>query len=209
MNILIADDHHVVREGLKQIVNKLKTFSVLEEAETGSETLNKIENNEYDLVIMDISMPGISGLDVLQKLKDRKVKVPVLILSVHAEEQYAIRSMKLGASGYITKNSVFKELTTAINTVLSGGRYISPTLAEKILFDRTDGLNLLPHEKLSEREFQIMCLLSKGVSVKKIAEELFISGKTVSTHRTRILEKMGMEKNADLTNYALKNNLIE
>lgn len=209
MKILIADDHEVVREGLKQIVNKLNAFTVVDEAATGNETLDKLKNNQYDLAIMDISMPGKSGLDILQILKDKKKKVPILVLSIHTEEQYAIRVLKLGASGYLCKSSVYKELSGAINTILAGGRYISPVLAEKILFDRKDSLNISPHERLSEREFQIMCMLAKGKTVNEIAEDLFISNKTVSTHRTRILGKMRMEKNAELTNYALKNNLIE
>lgn len=209
MKILIADDHEVVREGLKQIVRKLNAFSILEEASTGSETLYKIENNIYDLVIMDLSMPEKSGLDILQTLKDKKVHLPILVLSIHTEEQYAIRVLKLGASGFLCKNSVFKDLATAINTILGGGRYIPSSVAEKILFDKKDGLNISPHDKLSEREFQVMCMLAKGKSLNEIAADLFISNKTVSTHRMRILGKMGMTKNAELTNYALKNDLIE
>lgn len=209
MKILIADDHEVVREGLKQIVRKQNPSTDIEEAATGDETLEKIENNRYDLVIMDISMPGKTGLDILQTLKDRNEMIPVLVLSIHAEEQYAIRVLKLGASGYLCKSSLYKELAGAINTIIDGGRYITTSLAEKILFDRKDGLSLLPHEKLSPREFQIMSMLARGKSVNEIAEDLFISNKTVSTHRTRILGKMGMEKNAELTNYAIKNNLIE
>lgn len=209
MKILIADDHEVVREGLKQIVRKLNAFTDMEEASDGTETLDKIDNNHYDLVIMDISMPGKSGLDILQILKDRQKKVPILILSIYTEEQYAIRALKLGANGYLNKNSAYRELANAINTVMSGGRYISPTLAEKIIFTKQDGLSLVPHEKLSEREFQIFCMLAKGRSIKDIAEDLFISDKTVSTHRMRILAKMGITKNAELTSYALKNNLIE
>jgi DNA-binding NarL/FixJ family response regulator len=209
MKILIADDHEVVREGLKQIVKKQNPSTEIEEAATGDETLAKIESNHYDLVIMDISMPGKTGLDILQILKDRNVTIPVLVLSIHAEEQYAVRVLKLGASGYLSKSSLYKELAGAINTVIAGGRYITTSLAEKILFDTRDGLSLSPHEKLSAREFQIMCMLARGKSVNEIAEDLFISNKTVSTHRTRILGKMGLEKNAELTNYAIKNNLIE
>ncbi|MCA1758109.1 MAG: response regulator transcription factor [Bacteroidales bacterium] len=209
MKILIADDHEVVREGLRQIVKKQNPSTDIEEASTGDETLNKIENNRYDLVIMDISMPGKTGLDILQILKDRNEMIPVLVLSIHAEEQYAVRVLKLGASGYLCKSSLYKELAVAINTIIAGGRYITTSLAEKILFDRKDGLSLLPHEKLSPREFQVMSMLARGKSVNEIADDLFISNKTVSTHRTRILSKMGMEKNAELTNYAIKNNLIE
>lgn len=209
MKILIADDHEVVREGLKQIVRRLNAFSDVDEASTGTDTLSRIETNEYDLVIMDISMPGKTGLDILQTLKDRQRNVPILVLSIHAEEQYAIRVLKLGAAGYICKSSVYKELAAAINTILAGGRYISPSLADTLLFNKKDNINALPHERLSAREFQIMCMIARGKSVNEIASELFISNKTVSTHRTRLLGKMGMDKNAELTNYALKNNLIE
>jgi len=209
MKILIADDHEVVREGLKQIVRRLNAFSDVDETSTGTDTLAMIENKEYDLVIMDISMPGKTGLDILQTLKDRQKSVPILVLSIHAEEQYAIRVLKLGAAGYLCKNSVYKELAAAINTILAGGRYISPSLADTLLFDTKSNINTLPHERLSAREFQIMCMIARGKSVNEIATELFISNKTVSTHRTRLLGKMGMMKNAELTNYAIKNNLIE
>ena len=209
MKILVADDHEVVREGLKQIVGKVNPFAELNEASTGIEALEMIGKERYDLVIMDISMPGKTGLDILQLLKDRNEKVPVLILSVHAEEQYAIRALKLGASGYLSKDSVYKELATAISSILNGGRYISPSLTDKLLFETKDGFRKLPHETLSSREFQIMCMLARGKSVNEIASDLFISNKTVSTHRTRIMTKMGMSRNADLINYALKNNLVE
>ena len=209
MKFLLADDHLVVREGLKQIVKRFYPDSVIEEAVTGIETFDKIEKNEYDLVIMDISMPGKSGIDILTTLKDKKQKVNILILSIHPHEQYAVRVLQLGASGYICKNRAYKELATAINKVLAGETYISPSIAENIDFYKKDGSNSTPHEKLSQREFQIMCLLAKGMSVKEISDHLFISDKTVSTHRMHILEKMGLKKNAELTNYAIKNNLIE
>lgn len=209
MHVLIADDHAIVREGLKQIVMRMDEVSTVEEAGDGHEALTKIEKNKYDLVILDISMPGLSGLDILKTMKDRNEKAHVLILSVHPQEQYAIRALNLGASGYICKDGVYEELAAAVKKIAAGGKYISSALAEKIAFDKKDNLNKLPHEKLSEREFQIMCMLAKGKSVKEIAGELFISDKTVSTYRTRLLEKMGMEKNAELTHYALKNNLIE
>ena len=208
MKILIADDHIVVREGLKNIVKRLYPDSPVEEAKDGIETLNKIETNEYDLVIMDISMPGKSGIDILTSLKDKKRKTSILILSIYTQEQYAIRVLQLGASGYLCKNCAYRELSTAINKILAGGKYISPVIAEKINFSK-EGLYLAPHEKLSPREFQIMCLMAKGMSLKEISEYLFISDKTVSTHRMHILEKMGLKKNAELTNYAIKNNLIE
>lgn len=209
MKILIADDHAVVREGLKMIIKKMDLASFVEEAVNGNEAMEKLEKNEYDLVIMDVSMPGHSGFDILKSLKDRKKNGIFLILSIHKQEQLAIRALKLGASGYLSKDSVYEELTTAIKTVLSGRTYISSALAEKMLLDRKGDRSITPHEKLSEREFQIMCMLANGRSVKEIATILFISDKTVSTHRMRILEKMGMKKNAELTNYAIKNDLIE
>jgi DNA-binding NarL/FixJ family response regulator len=209
MRILIADDHEVVREGLKQIVRKMNPFVDIDEASSGTDALALLEKNSYDLTIMDISMPGKSGLDVLQTLKDRNKKVPVLILSIHAEEQYAVRALKSGASGYLSKSSVYRELATAIDTILSGGKYISPSLAAHLLSETAEGGNRMPHERLSSREFQVMCMLARGKSVNEIAADLFLSNKTVSTHRMRIMTKMGMTKNAELTNYALKNNLIE
>lgn len=209
MKVLIADDHSVVREGLKMILKKIDLVTGIEEAASGHEALEKLEKYDFDLVIMDISMPDISGLDILKTLNDRKKKGIFLILSVHKQEQYAIRAFKLGASGYLSKDSVYEELTSAIKTVLAGKKFISSSLAEKMVLNKKDGHILSPHEKLSEREFQIMCMLANGKSVKEIAAELFISDKTVSTHRMRILDKMGLKKNAELTNYAIKNDLIE
>lgn len=209
MKVLITDDHSVVREGLKQIVRKINTTFIADEAVNGNDALEKIKKNRYDLVIMDISMPDKSGLDILKILKDKSKEIKVLILSIHPQEQYAIRALKLGASGYLCKDSVYEELTTAISTILAGGKYISPAIAEKLIFNTKNGVYYHPHEKLSEREFQIMCMLAKGINVKEIAVELHISDKTVSTHRIRILEKMGMKKNAELTSYAIKNDLIE
>jgi two-component system invasion response regulator UvrY len=209
MKVLIADDHTVVREGLKEILKRTDEVALLDEAVNGSEALAKMGKYHYDLVILDISMPDKSGLDILQTMKDKNINTRILILSVHPMEQYAIRALKLGASGYLCKSSVYEELATAINTISNGGRYISPALAEKIIFNEKNGLDKSPHEKLSEREFQVMCLLAKGKSVKEIAAELFISDKTVSTHRMRLLEKMGLKKNSELTNYAIRNELIE
>jgi DNA-binding NarL/FixJ family response regulator len=209
MKILIADDHTVVREGLKLITEKATLCSVIDEAVNGDEALTKIMNNEYDLVILDISMPGKSGLDVLIEMKNKNIKIPVLILSVHPQEQYAIRAFKLGASGYLCKNSLYEELAIAINKILAGGKYISSALAEILILNYDIDLNKVPHKKLSAREFQVMCMIARGKSVKDIAADLFISDKTVSTHRIRILDKMGMKKNTDLILFAIKNNLVE
>jgi len=209
MRVLIADDHSVVREGLKDIIKKEVEVSLFDEATNGSEALEKLETNEYDLIILDVSMPDKSGLDILQTMKDKNMNGRILVLSIHPQEQYAVRVMKLGASGYLCKNGIYEELAKAIKTIIAGGKYISQALADKIIFDKKDGLTKAPHEKLSEREFQIMCMLAKGKSVKEIANELCISDKTVSTHRMRILQKMGMKKNAELINYAIRNELIE
>jgi len=209
MKILIADDHSIVREGLKQYVKTLDEVKLIDEAVNGNEAWSKIKDGDYDLVILDVSMPGLSGLDVLQKIKERNLKTPVLILSVHPQEQYAIHAFNLGASGYISKDSAFEELTLAIKKIASGGRYIGSAFAEKLAFNGYDSDTHALHEKLSEREFQVMVMLAKGKSVTEISKEIFISDKTVSTYRARILEKMGMKKNAELTMYAIKNNLIE
>ncbi|TAL53121.1 MAG: response regulator transcription factor [Nanoarchaeota archaeon] len=209
MKILIADDHSIVREGLKQYVKTLDEVKLIDEVVDGNEAWKKIKGGNYNLVILDVSMPGMSGLDVLQKIKERNLKTPVLILSVHPQEQYAIHAFRMGASGYISKDSAFEELTLAIKKIASGGRYVASAFAEKLAFNGYDSGTHKLHEKLSEREFQVMVMLAKGKSVTEISKEIFISGKTVSTYRARILLKMGMKKNAELTMYAIKNNLIE
>jgi len=209
MKMLIADDHSIVREGLKQYVKTLDEVKLIDEAVDGNEAWTKIKDGGYDLVILDVSMPGMSGLDVLQKIKERNLKTRVLILSVHPQEQYAIHAFKLGASGYISKDNAFEELTLAIKKIVSGGKYIGNAFAEKLAFNGFDSNEKQPHEKLSEREFQVMVMLAKGKSITEIAKEIYISDKTVSTYRTRILGKMGYKKNAELTIYAIKNNLIE
>jgi DNA-binding NarL/FixJ family response regulator len=209
MKILIADDHSIVREGLKQYVKTLDEVKLIDEAVNGNEAWAMIKDGDYDLVILDVSMPGMSGLDVLRNIKERNLQTRVLILTVHPQEQYAIQAFKLGASGYLSKDSAFEELTLAIKKIASGGRYVASAFAEKLAFNGFDSDTHTIHEKLSEREFQVMIMLAKGKSVTEIAKDIFISDKTVSTYRTRILEKMGMKKNAELTMYAIKNNLIE
>jgi two-component system, NarL family, invasion response regulator UvrY len=209
MKILIADDHSIVREGLKQYIKTLSDVDLIDEAVDGSEAWKKIKAGDFDIVILDVSMPGMSGLDVLRNIKERNMNIRVLILSVHPQEQYAIQAYKLGAMGYLSKDSAFAELSLAIQKIASGGRYISSAFAEKLAFNGYNSDIHAIHEKLSEREFQVMVMLAKGNSVREIAKEIFISEKTVSTYRTRILEKMGLKKNAELTMYAFKNNLIE
>jgi two-component system invasion response regulator UvrY len=209
MNILIADDHSIVREGLKQYVRTLDDISLIDEAVNGTDAWAKIKDGDFDLAILDVSMPGLSGLDVLRKVKEKNLNLHVLILSVYPQEQYAIQAFKLGAFGYLSKDSAFEELSLAIKKIASGGRYISSAFAEKLAFNGFDSDVHPLHENLSEREYQVMILLAKGKSVTEISEEIFLSGKTVSTYRTRILQKMGMKKNAELTMYSIKNNLIE
>ena len=209
MKILIADDHAIVREGVKQIVKTLPEVTLIDEVSDGNEALAMINRVGYDLIILDISMPGLSGLDILQSIQHKKNNNKILILSFHPQEQYAIRAFKLGASGYLSKDSAFEELAMAIRKILSGGKYISAAFAEKLFFtDPEQGTQNL-HDSLSDREFQVMIMLAKGKTVLEIASEIFISDKTVSTYRSRIMEKMGMKKNADLTLYAIKKNLIE
>lgn len=209
MKVLIADDHTIVREGLKQLLKSQDEITYVDEAISGDEAWTKIRKGEYDLVVLDISMPGISGLDVLDRIKRQDIKTHVLILSIHPQEQYAVRAFNLGASGYVSKDSAYDELSLAIKKIASGGRYITPSLAEKLVFHVLDPGSGKPHEILSEREFQVMIRLAGGKSVKEIANEILISDKTVSTYRTRILGKMGLKNNAELTIYAIRNDLLE
>lgn len=209
MKILIADDHAIVREGVKLIVKTLPEVKQIDEASDGKEALSKLIKNHYDLAILDISMPEITGLDLLQQLKFHDIKTRVLILSFHPQEQYAVRAFKLGAAGYLSKDSAFDEMAMAIRKIAAGGKYVSTAFAEKLLFNEVSSTNQQLHESLSEREFQVMIMLAKGKSVTEIAAEIFISDKTVATYRSRIMEKMQMKKNAELTIYALRNKLIE
>ena len=208
IRILIADDHAIFREGLKQILEDVSDMVVADDVSRGQEVLEKIENNNYDLVLLDIAMPGLSGLETLKLLKGRKPKMRVLILSMYPEEQYAVRAIKAGASGYITKASASEELLLAIRKITKGGRYISASIAESLLFDLEPEEDRPIHHRLSDREYQIFCMIARGKAVSDIAHELFLSVKTISTHRVHILEKMRMKNNAELTNYAIKNNLV-
>jgi DNA-binding NarL/FixJ family response regulator len=209
IKILIADDHAIVREGLKQIVAETLDMVVADEASSGHEVLDKVRSNEYTVVVLDISMPGGDGLNILKQIKKEKLKLPVLVLSVHPEEQYAVRVLKAGAAGYLTKESAPGELISAIRRVSSGRKYVSSLLAEKLAFDlQSEGETSL-HETLSDREFQVMCMIASGKRVKDIGDELCLSVKTISTYRSRILEKMRMKNSAELTHYALKHGLVE
>lgn len=208
MKILIADDHVVVREGLKQILMALPTVTQIEDAADGLEVLDKVSNNDYDVIVLDISMPGKSGLEVLKEIKILKPQIPVLMLSIYPEGQYAVRVLKAGAAGYLTKESAAEEVVEAVEKVYNGHKYITPSLAEKLADGYLFDSDKPPHEKLSDREFEVFKKIAAGMAIKNIAEELFISVKTVSTYKARIYEKMNMSSNAELTQYAINYGLI-
>lgn len=209
IKILIADDHVIIREGIKKIISDEIDMTVTAEAANGQEVLECVWAHNFDVILLDISMPGRSGLDILKQIKNDKPELPVLILSMHPEEQYAIRVFKAGASGYLTKESAPDELITAIRKVSSGRKYVTASLAEKLAFDLSSNIDKQLHETLSDREFQVICMIANGKTVKDIGEELSLSVKTISTYRTRILDKMKMKNNAQLTHYAIQNNLVE
>lgn len=208
IRILIADDHAVVRQGLIQIVSDTSDIVVSDEASNGREVLAKISKNKYDVVVLDVGLPDFSGLDILNDIKREHPELPVLMLSIYPEEQYAVRALKAGASGYLTKKVAPKELIRAIRKVYSGGKYITSTLAEKMAFYLAEDKKP-PHENLSDREFQVMFMLAEGKRVKDIAKALFISDKTVSSYKSRIFEKMKLTSNAELIRYAITHKLIE
>ncbi len=209
IKVLVADDHTLVRKGLKQLLLETKDIEEVDEARDGKETITKVNKKDYDLVLLDISLPGRSGIDVLKQLKYSKPGLPVLILSMHPEEQYAVRSLRAGAAGYLTKESAPVELIAAIRKVARGGKYITASLAEKLAGEIGPSSEKLLHEMLSDREYQVMCMIASGKPVKEIAEALNLSVKTISTHRARILRKMHMDNNAQLTHYAIKHGLVD
>lgn len=209
LRILVVDDHPIVRRGLRQIIAEISDMVVADEASNGWEALSNVRTSHYDVVLLDISMPGISGLDILRQLKSERPELPILILSIHPEEQYAVRTLRTGASGYLTKESAPDELVAAIRKVSTGGKYVSSSLAEKLASELDDKHGQLSHERLSNREYQFICLIASGKTVAEIAEELSLSIKTVSTYRSRVLDKMKMKNNAELTYYAIKNQLVD
>lgn len=209
IKILIADDHPIVREGLKQLVAETKDLVVVDEAASGAEVLEKVGNQVYDVVLLDITMPGRSGLDIIKDLKNMKPKINILVLSIHPEEQYAVRVLKAGASGYLTKESIPDELLTAIRKIALGKKYISASFSERLAENLEYDMEKPLHMFLSDREYEVMMLIASGKTVTKIANELSLSVKTISTYRTRILEKMQMKTNAELTHYAIKYGLVE
>ena len=209
MRILVADDHAVFRRGLRETLSEAFSRVTFGEAKTAQETLEYVRRQEWDVIILDISMPGKSGLDILDDLHRLRPKLPVLLLSMHPEQQYARRALKLGAAGYLTKESVPEELKEAVRRVQAGGRYVSATLAEKLAFDLRREADSPVHELLSDREFQVLRMIASGRTVKQIAGDITLSVKTVSTYRVRILEKTGMKTNAELIRYALQTHLVD
>jgi len=209
IRIIIADDHPIVRAGMKQIISEASDLIVADEAGDGRQLLSKIRAGSFAVVILDITMPNMDGLDVLKQLRIEKPELPVIVLSIHPEDQYALRVLKAGAAGYVTKASAPDELIDAIRKVHRGGKYISPSIAEKLAFQLSADFEEMPHEALSDREYQVLCLLASGKTVTEIADELALSVKTVSTYRARILEKMDMKNNAELIHYAVQNKLVD
>jgi two-component system invasion response regulator UvrY len=209
MKILIADDHPVVRRGLRETLSDAFPRVTFGEAKTAQETLENVRRQPWDVLILDISMPGQSGLDILNDLHRLRPRLPILLLSMHPEEQYARRALKSGAAGYLTKESIPDELKDAVRRVQAGGRYVSPTLAESLAFDLRRNTDLPVHELLSDREFQVLRMLAAGKTVKEIADEIALSVKTISTYRARIRTKTGLRTTADLIRYALEAKLLE
>lgn len=209
IKILIADDHAIVREGLKQIVAEEKDMIVAGEAENAARLLNLLQEKVFDIIVLDINMPGRSGLEALKDIKQNFPHLPVLILSMFSEDQYGLRAIKAGASGYLKKASAPTELVSAIRKIVSGGKYINQSLAEKLADNFGGAKKEMLHEKLSDREYQIMCNIALGKTAEEIAQDLSISINTVYTYRTRIFEKMSIRSNVELTKYVLQNKLIE
>jgi len=208
IRILIADDHAIVRKGLKHLLLEEYPTAVIEEVTDAESLIFKSVNSEWDVVICDLSMPGRSGLDALTQIKQASPRLPVLIISMHPEDQYALRVLKAGASGYIGKDTVHNDLIKAVQTVLLGKKFITPSVAEKLANALNTDNDKSMHEKLSDREFEVFRLLAAGMQVSEIATKLSLSVTTVSTYRSRVLEKLGMKSNADLTRYALETGII-
>jgi two-component system invasion response regulator UvrY len=209
IRILIADDHAILRRGLKEILLRELPGVVCGEAENAQQVVAEVQSRDWDLVMLDITMPGRSGLDVLKDLRGMRPKLPVLVLSMHPEDQYGKRILKAGASGYMNKKSAPEELITAIRKLLAGGQYVSPALAERLALDLKHDAAKSAHETLSHREFEVLRMIASGKTVSQIADELHLSVNTVSTHRARILEKMHLTSSAELMHYALSNHLID
>jgi two-component system invasion response regulator UvrY len=207
--VLIVDDHEVVRDGVKRLLEEQSGDISCGEAGTPEEAVSRALASEWDAVVLDLSFAGKSGLEVLKELKQIRPRLPVLVLTMHSEEQYARRAFKAGAAGFITKDSPRAEFSKAIHKVMEGGKYLSPRLAERLIIDLERGMDRPSDETLSDREFQVMRLIASGKTLSEIAELLSLSDKTISTYRARLMEKMGMRTNAELTHYAIQNKLVD
>lgn len=209
MHILIADDHAVVRRGLREILADAIPGADFSEAGNGDEVLSQLEKSQVAMLVLDISMPGRSGIDVLRDVKHTYPRMPVIILSCQPEDQYAVRCLRAGAAAYINKESASEELAMAAKKILSGGHYVSTSLAEKLIANLDESVNKPLHESLSDREHEVMRMIAAGVSLTEIGDRLHVSVKTISSYRARIMEKMQMKSNADLTRYAMTHSLID
>lgn len=208
IRVLLADDHAIVRAGLKEILGATGDIAIAAEATNGNEVLAAVRSGQFDVAVLDMSMPGRSGIELIKMVKAEQPKLRVLVLSMHSEEQYAVRAVKAGASGYLTKESAADELVAAIRRIASGGAYITPETAERLVLDSATA-DALPHTLLSDREYQVFRMICMGRSITQIADELALSVKTVSTHKTRILQKMQVANQADLVRYAIKHHLVD
>jgi len=207
--VLVVDDHAAVRQGIRHILERGCEAPAVEEAGTGEEALRKAHGARWDLIILDLSLPDRSGMEILKQLKGEFPGLPVLVLTMHSEDQYAVRALKNGASGFLTKEGAPEQLVVAVKKVLAGGKYLSPSLAERLAAYIGSGFSeQAPHETLSDREFEVLTLMVSGKSLTEIGQHLCVSIKTVSTHRARILQKMGLKNNAELVQYAVKHGLI-
>ncbi len=209
IRVILADDHAMFREGVRQVLSETVGITVVGEASTAPEVIETAQRTECDVVVLDIAMPGRGGIDVLKQLKQLKPHLQVLVLSMYPEDQYAFRAIQAGASGYLTKNKASGELIDAIRRIASGRKYISPEVAEQLADDVEKSKDKPLHQKLANREYQIMCLIASGKTIKQISDELSLSVSSVSTVRARILKKMGMKTSAEITHYAIKNGLVE
>ena len=209
IKLIIADDHAIVREGLKQILSANADMEVAGEAQNGQEVLDQISKKNFDVLLLDMSMPGLSGIDLIKRVKEKKPGIAILILSMHQEDQFAVRALKAGASGYLTKDSASELLVSALRRVAGGGKHISRTLAEKLAFEIDPYKETSPHEQLSNREFQVFRLITEGKQINEIAESLSLSPKTISTHKHRLMEKLNIRNNAELIQYAMNKRVFQ
>jgi len=209
IRVLICDDHAIVRQGLRQVIGETIDIRAVAEAGGYPEVMKPLREGGIDLLLLDISLPGKNGIDILKIVKKEFPRMPVLILSMYPEDQYAVRAIRAGASGYLTKQSAAEQLITAIHQVVAGRKYITPELAEALANTLGGDADVMPHQTLSDREYQTLCMIASGRTLSQIAEELSLSAKTVSVYRARLLEKMGLHNNAEMTNYAIKHGLVE